>query len=507
MSIYDLFKNLSINLKIGILVVYFLITISGMLATVYYFHVQGAQEAARVDVAGAQRMLSQRMTKQALGIALGRDELRADLKESIQEYDSALTAMEHGGPARGYILPPAPEESIHVIAGAKELWRDFKPRIETIASESSDNSDFAQALDYVLKNEGALLSRSDNVVVVLTELSDGRFALMQRILLAFFSLAFVVALLAYLPYKREVVEPIVTLAERARRIGRGDLKSTVAGAERADEIGALAKSLENTVKELDDLHSNLAQKIEERTLKLQEANISLREQAKELRRTNELKELFADILRHDLVNHISIIKGVLDLWGESAANSEELRMLRENTRKVDELIKNATILSKMEGTDSLKYSEMDVGKCIRDAGENLKGLAKKKNIDVVWDFEDFHGIPCHSSIEHVFTNLISNAIKYSPENSKVTVSMVDSGESIRIAVKDQGPGVPDAYKKSVFERFSRRAREGVVGTGLGLAIAKRVVELHKGRIWVEDNPKGGSIFYVELPKSQPPSGQ
>ncbi len=70
-----------------------------------------------------------------------------------------------------------------------------------------------------------------------------------------------------------------------------------------------------------------------------------------------------------------------------------------------------------------------------------------------------------------------------------------------VFVKDNGEGVEDEYKESIFNRFTRVKREGVKGTGLGLAIAKRIVGIHKGSIWVEDNPEGGSIFYFEIPKN------
>ncbi len=505
MGINEGFKNLSISLKFAILVAYFLFTITGMLATVYYFHIQGAQDSSRVDVAGAQRMLSQRMAKQALGIALGNEALRADLGRTINEYDNALKNIEQGGAARGYVLPPAPKEAMPAIERNRELWRAFKPNIESITITRPSSSEFSQALEYMLKNNDEILSRSNDVVVVLTELSNARFTLMNRILFVFFSLAVVVAIVAYLPYKREMVDPIVALAERARNIGKGDLSSGVAGAERRDEIGVLAKSLEETIKELDDLHTNIARKIEERTLKLEEANRSMHEYAKELKRASELKELFADIMRHDLTNYISVIKGILELWKDEGykVDKEEVQMLLSNIRKIADLITNATILSKMEATTSLEFVESDIGDAIKDAGKSIQDLAEGKNIEIVWDFEKGHIAQFHSSVEHAFMNLLSNAVKYSPAGSKVMVNIEDRGDNLRIAVRDQGAGIPSAYKKSIFDRFTRREKGGVKGTGLGLAIAKRVVELHHGRIWDEDNPGGGSVFYVELPKTHP----
>jgi signal transduction histidine kinase len=68
-------------------------------------------------------------------------------------------------------------------------------------------------------------------------------------------------------------------------------------------------------------------------------------------------------------------------------------------------------------------------------------------------------------------------------------------------VKDQGEGIPDEHKQRIFSRFERLGKEGVQGSGLGLTITKQIVSLHRGEIWVEDNPSGGSAFFVRVPKS------
>ena len=103
-------------------------------------------------------------------------------------------------------------------------------------------------------------------------------------------------------------------------------------------------------------------------------------------------------------------------------------------------------------------------------------------------------------IEDVFANLISNAIKYASQGKRVVVDGKERHDLWTIRVVDFGAGIKDADKKLVFERFQRRNKMGVKGSGLGLAIARKIVELHKGRIWVEDNPEGGAVFIVEIPK-------
>lgn len=107
-------------------------------------------------------------------------------------------------------------------------------------------------------------------------------------------------------------------------------------------------------------------------------------------------------------------------------------------------------------------------------------------------------------VEEIFANFISNAIKYSSENTCIIIDVVDSNYQWRVEVTDQGEGVPDELKSHVFERFKRVHKKGVKGTGLGLAIVKRIAEIMGGEVGVEDNPAGlGSVFWVKFRKHDP----
>jgi signal transduction histidine kinase len=108
-------------------------------------------------------------------------------------------------------------------------------------------------------------------------------------------------------------------------------------------------------------------------------------------------------------------------------------------------------------------------------------------------------------IGDVFENLLSNAAKYGPEGGTIWVRIDDDGARWRASITDSGEGIADADKDKVFRRFERLSKGGVKGTGLGLAIAQRIVDLHGGRIWVEDAPGRGARFCVTLAKATPPA--
>ena len=95
------------------------------------------------------------------------------------------------------------------------------------------------------------------------------------------------------------------------------------------------------------------------------------------------------------------------------------------------------------------------------------------------------------SLREVFTNLLANAIEHSPPGTAIEV-VVNAGGLTRIEVRDRGPGVPKQDRERIFRRFERLGKGG--GVGLGLSIVKTIVELHGGKVWVEDNPGGGSVF-------------
>ncbi len=126
--------------------------------------------------------------------------------------------------------------------------------------------------------------------------------------------------------------------------------------------------------------------------------------------------------------------------------------------------------------------------------------ASKKEIEIELVAKGAYPARVSQFIEAIFLNFLTNAIKYSPNKTKIVAGITDAGENWHVFVADNGEGIADKFKESIFARFERLKKEGVKGTGLGLAIAKRIVDIHNGRVWVEDNPEGGSIFIVEIPK-------
>ena len=225
-----------------------------------------------------------------------------------------------------------------------------------------------------------------------------------------------------------------------------------------------------------------------------------------IKKSSELQKLFVSILSHDLKNPLTVIKGYAYLIKRNADEKVNekvkiyIREMQKSIEKMNILIANAKLYSQLkEKAYKKEFERRHLEDIIKETLRDLEKKFKEKNIDTAYKAEGTYPVNANSTLEDVFLNLIDNAIKYSQENGKVEIDIEDKMDKWRISVKDWGEGVPDELKEAVFERFERGDVD-VKGSGLGLAIVKQIVDMHEGKVWVEDNPEGGSIFFIEIPK-------
>jgi PAS domain S-box-containing protein len=187
---------------------------------------------------------------------------------------------------------------------------------------------------------------------------------------------------------------------------------------------------------------------------------------------------------------------------------EDLAEIERSARALLALVKDLLDASKIEaGRLRAEYANIDLAELVRLTAGSLDSMAR--SIPVSFSIETPESVPAQvdaSRIQHVVTNLLSNAFKHTPPGGSVRCVLETVGDSARISVADSGPGVPAELRARVFERFFQvpgdQQRAG--GTGLGLAIVKDFTELHGGRVRVDDAPEGGALFVVELPLIAPP---
>jgi PAS domain S-box-containing protein len=235
------------------------------------------------------------------------------------------------------------------------------------------------------------------------------------------------------------------------------------------------------------------------------SELEQRERARRLQEATELKELFADILRHDLLGPAATVQlsleAVLRRVGDPAT-----RRLAEGARrscaKLIVLIEGASKYAKLSAAQQLDFETVELGAVLKEVLAEAEPRVRERNATVVFEPPSASWVLANPMIADVFENLLSNALKYGPPKGTIRIEVRDEGERWRVSVADEGEGIADADKERIFTRFERLRKEGVKGTGLGLAIARRIVDLHGGSIWVEDRPGGGAVFCVALAKGE-----
>ena len=235
------------------------------------------------------------------------------------------------------------------------------------------------------------------------------------------------------------------------------------------------------------------------------------------------RNLTADVA-HELRTPLSIIQGKLEgfLDGVYQPTSEQLNALLDETRLLTRLVQDLQTLSLADtGQLPLKFDEIDLIELLYDVQTSFSGQMEAAGIDlqvVVPDQKKSmdpsapHKVSSiiiqadPSRLDQVISNLVANALRYTPEGGKVTLSAQAKSQDVIIQVADTGKGIPEEDIKNIFDRFwkgdpSRRRIEGT-GSGLGLAISRKIIEAHDGQLDVKSKLGVGTTFTIKLPKSQ-----
>ncbi len=240
---------------------------------------------------------------------------------------------------------------------------------------------------------------------------------------------------------------------------------------------------------------------------LGELAVAFNRMAQELARSDELRRNLTADVAHELRTPLSVIRGKLEgvLDGVYPNTSEHLELVLEEVELLTHLVEDLRLLALTEaGQLALEKQPMDVGDLLRDAQVNFGPQAFDRDVTLALDLpvELPKVLADRRRISQVLGNLLTNALRHTPEGGCVTLSAEPGEGVVTVAVADTGAGIPSEYLPYVFERFWRgdKARTRSSGrTGLGLAIAKHLVEAHGGEIGVESTPGQGSKFRFTLP--------
>jgi signal transduction histidine kinase len=271
--------------------------------------------------------------------------------------------------------------------------------------------------------------------------------------------------------------------------------------DRLQIIDLLLSTYENAIlknKELEDVNNEL-----------NAVKIQLETKNKILEDLNEQKNHFLGMAAHDMRNPLGVIRGYSEFLLEDEGINSEQKGFVQYIYNLSEfmlgLINDLLDISSIEsGVVELQLKETDLCEFIKTVVDINNVLAKKKRISLLYNYQK--EIPVFKvdpgKIEQLLNNLISNAIKFSYFDKKVWIDLKKDGNNVIISVRDEGQGIPPEELDLVFKPFVKASVKSTAGehsTGLGLAIAKKIVQAHKGDIWVESKKDKGTTFFVKLP--------
>ncbi|MEB3100067.1 sensor histidine kinase [Ferviditalea candida] len=296
-------------------------------------------------------------------------------------------------------------------------------------------------------------------------------------------IAMVAGLLTYLPVLKRTLVPLSNMVDTVEQINAGNLDERLPVGLGQLEIERLSVSFNNMLERL-------------------EASFNAEKEAKE-----QMRRFVADA-SHELRTPLTSIHGFLEVLLRGAAHRPDqletaLKSMYGESERINKLVQDLLLLARMDRTPSLEITEGMLDGVIHEMEPQLRLLAGERT--VIFQVEpNVKARFDQDKIKQVILNLFHNAVQHTdPKQGVIRISLREAEREIELAVRDNGPGIPEEHIPHLFDRFYRidtsRARK-YGGSGLGLAITKSIVEIHGGSIHLESKAGHGSSFQVLLPK-------
>jgi len=235
---------------------------------------------------------------------------------------------------------------------------------------------------------------------------------------------------------------------------------------------------------------------------------ALHEAGEYLKEASEQRTMIMEMIAHDMRTPLMSAQIASEMVANVAQNAPEavrrhLTTIQRNLGVVINLVNDLLTIDRLEsGALELRKAKVEMKALVEDALQGAEALAIAKEITLQNDSEpDVHAVVDRDRIIQVVTNLITNAIKFSPKGSTIKVAVADQQRFVQVSVSDQGPGLPPGSEKKIFEKFHQVDKDhDKKGYGLGLTICKMLVELHGGTISAQSLPQKGSRFFFSVPR-------
>lgn len=503
----------------------FSVAVLNLLHFIYFENFKRADDNT-IIVTAEQELLARQMQLYSIAISNGDDGYRKILEETILEYDSILKTITTGQMYNEKKISAPNVEISKYVAENNKLWDEYKGNAMLILTSSRDEPKFQLALAYVNEKTDELVATSDKIEKGYMSLANSKWEEADRMTMFFIFVTAIVSSSSYIIIRKSI-KPIIILRKVIERFGRGeyDIKAKVMT---SDEIGSLAMSfndlaeivktrtreldLKNKISEKVNVHLHeLVNEENEMNAHLKSMSEKLRDQSEKLREVDVAKEEFSSMITHELKTPLFPIVGYCEMlqsgdYGElTDEQKEKIQIIYDSAQSLLQLVQDVLDIHKLElGKIQPHISDYDAKEMIDMVLIRFFPVAFERKIKLFNITEPEIRCRCDNErIIQVLNNIINNALKFVSDNTgQIEVSAKYNDGSVMFAIKDNGSGIPKEKQKNLFQKFyqvdSSITRKGG-GTGLGLAICKGIVDIHKGKIWVESETGTGTTFFFSLP--------
>jgi signal transduction histidine kinase len=396
-----------------------------------------------------------------------------------------------------------------MIAATTRAWRlqVAEPTIVLIGESGPDpaqaitsttaKAQFQEVTDAVTALQGAV---TDRRTALISRIGSSGDVLILMLVCAAAVILLAGALLAVL-VRRLITDPVTELAQEVRQVARGDYTREIRG-DGPPELASLASDVDAMRQQI----ANDLAEVQTARRQVEEANRRLEEQAEELTRSNRDLEQFAYVASHDLQEPLRKVASFCQLLqrrysGQIDDRADQyIAFAVDGAQRMQRLINDLLAFSRI-GRLTTGFIDVDLNKVVADAASQLETRCEELNGEITWD-----KLPVIRGEEPLLlalvTNLISNSLKFrrpdAPPRIHLSARLVD-GEW-ELSCGDNGIGISQEFADKVFVIFQRlHAKETYPGTGIGLAIAKKIIEYHGGRIWLDTEYRDGAMIRFTLP--------
>jgi two-component system OmpR family sensor kinase len=422
---------------------------------------------------------------------------KAVIEQQMATLDRGIAAAE-----RSYerIAHDGPEVSMfHEFSAA---WQRYRAQLATGARPFGTASGEGNDELYHRANATLLLltARNEASAANASLLSDVAYRQARTRILITILLTGGLVIGATLYVTRSLSAPLVDLARRMRRLASSETQVEIRGTSRPDEIGEMARAVEI-------FRNNAIELARSRHTLTQQAAV-LQKKLVEEQELTRVQRNFVSMASHEFRTPLAIIDGHAQrLYSarermtarDVAERSSKIRMaVQRMTQLIDNLIGSARLIDGKIGVH-YKPAELDVVSLLRECCQLQREITPEAKIEESFGSDALITFGDSSLLRLVMGNLLTNAIKYSPDGGAIAVGGGIVGSSVTISIQDHGIGIPKVDQPRIFERYFRGSNTaGIAGTGLGLHIVKTIIEMHEGSISLDCPARGGTRFVLQL---------